>query len=186
MLVLGSGNSGSDIVRHLSSLNLEHYTASGQPKELEREAGSDQGFTTVYHSITGANRAGYNSATDAWAPYIRTVGLISHIESGHRIHLVDGTVLEGIETIIFATGYNNCLPFAKNTDEPWRSLSILDGVIQPGERADGGDVSEVGGLKGLHMQGLDPLLLFLENDRSIAFPGLRTSSPYTDPFVTAR
>jgi hypothetical protein len=50
----------------------------------------------------------------------------------------------------------------------------LDEVIREDER-EGGDRWEIGGVKGLHMVGLDELLLFLEEDRSIAFPGLRTS-----------
>jgi hypothetical protein len=76
--------------------------------------------------------------------------------------------------IIFATGYNNSLPFAKATDEPWKSANVLDEVIREDER-EGGDKWEIGGVKGLHMVGLDELLLFLKEDRSIAFPGLRTS-----------
>lgn len=172
--MLGSGNSGSDIVRHLAFLNTDHYLPSGETIHSE-SAEAPPPFTTVYHSITGANRGGYNADSDPWTPYIRTLTLISHISPDSNIHLIDGTVLEGIDTIIFATGYNNSLPFAKVTDEPWKSQRVLDGVIGLEERSDGGDQSEIGGLKGLHMRGLDELLLFLKDDRSIAFPGLRKS-----------
>jgi len=178
IVVVGAGNSGADIVRHLSSLNLGHYTPKGE--KIDDQV--DRPFTTVYQSVTGASRAGYNSGTEPWAPYIRTVATIDHFEgpSGERskgsIHLKDEsrTVLEDIDLIIFATGYNNSLPFAKATDEPWKSAHVLDEVIREDER-EGGDKWEIGGVKGLHMVGLDELLLFLKEDRSIAFPGLRTS-----------
>jgi hypothetical protein len=61
----------------------------------------------------------------------------------------------------------------KATDQPWASANVLDEVIREDERA-GGDKWEIGGVKGLHMVGLDELLLFLKDDRTIAFPGLRT------------
>lgn len=83
--------------------------------------------------------------------------------------------MEDIDTIIFATGYNNSLPFAKVTDEPWKSCRVLDGVISLEEREKGGDESEIGGQKGLHITGLDELLLFLKDDRTLSFPGLRKS-----------
>ena len=179
IVVVGAGNSGADIVRHLTSLNLGHYTHQGE--KIDDQV--DRPFTTVYQSVTGASRAGYNSGSEPWAPYFRTVATIDHFEgpSGGRskesIHLKDAskTVLEDIDLIIFATGYNNSLPFAKATDEPWKSANVLDEVIREDERA-GGDKWEIGGVKGLHMVGLDELLLFLKEDRSIAFPGLRTSS----------
>ena len=177
VLVLGSGNSGSDIVRHLALLNTDHYQPSSEPHPNQTTP-PPLPFTTVYHSVTGANRGGYNAPTDPWTPYIRTVTLISHITPDSRIHLTDGTVLEDIDTIIFATGYNNSLPFAKVTDEPWKSRRVLDGVISLEEREKGGDESEIGGQKGLHMTGLDELLLFLKDDRTISFPGLRTSRVY--------
>jgi lysine/ornithine N-monooxygenase len=174
-LVVGAGNSGADIVRHLSSLNLGHYTYQGEKTDDQ----VDRPYTTVYQSVTGASRAGYNSGTEPWTPYIRTVPTIHHIEGPSEgrlngtIHLQDESKLEDIDLIIFATGYNNSLPFAKATDQPWASANVLDEVIREDERA-GGDKWEIGGVKGLHMVGLDELLLFLKDDRTIAFPGLRT------------
>jgi lysine/ornithine N-monooxygenase len=181
ILVVGAGNSGADIVRHLSSLNLDLYTPEG--KAINSNDKASQGFTTVYQSVTGANRGGYNSGNEPWAPYIRTVTTIDHIEGPSTsqpkgaVHLRgdDGPVLVDIDTIIFATGYNNSMPFAKATDAPWSSANVLDQVIGEDERA-GGDQWEVGGVKGLHMVGLDELLLFLREDRTIAFPGLRQCS----------
>lgn len=107
--------------------------------------------------------------------YVSYKPLISHVDvDGGIIFQDDSEQLRGIDAVIFATGYNFSLPFCKVTDRPWDGMRILDGQIRAGER-DGGSESEVGGMKGLGIEGLDPLLLFLENDpsRSIAFPVLR-------------
>jgi hypothetical protein len=77
-----------------------------------------------------------------------------------------------IDIIIFATGYNFALPFCKETDAPWNKTKILDGTIHQVERA-GGREGDVGGMKGLGVDSLDELLLFLKDDQSIAFPVLR-------------
>ncbi|RXK41849.1 hypothetical protein M231_00848 [Tremella mesenterica] len=77
--------------------------------------------------------------------------------------------LSDIDVIIFATGYYCSLPFCKVTDEPWKSQRLLDGTIEAGER-EGGWEEEEGGMKGFMMKNLDALLLFLRNDRSVAFP----------------
>lgn len=101
---------------------------------------------------------------------------MSHVgQDGSIVFQEDAEPLRGVDTMIFATGYNFSLPFCKATDSPWDEMRILDDQIRPGER-DGGFEEEVGGMKGLGMEGLDPLLMFLENDpsRSIAFPVLRT------------
>ena len=114
--------------------------------------------------------------------YITYRPLISHIDQDGGIVFQDeaeAEPLRGVDMIIFATGYNFSLPFCKAADKPWNESEsrILDSQIRPGER-DGGNESEVGGMKGLGVEGLDPLLLFLENDpsRNIAFPVLRTST----------
>jgi hypothetical protein len=164
-------------VRHLSSLNLDLYTPEGTAV-----ADDPRPFTTVYQSVTGANRGGYNSGSEAWAPFIRTVTTIDHItgptpstpKGSIYLRGDDAAVSSDIDIIIFATGYNNSLPFAKAADAPWSSANVLDEVIGEDERV-GGDQWEVGGVKGLRMVGLDELLLFLRNDRTIAFPGLRKS-----------
>jgi hypothetical protein len=121
--------------------------------------------------------------------------LISHLENGEIIfhpsssesdtssasNGTDGSGTKGrrltegeVDTIIFATGYNFALPFCKTSDSPWSSRPLLQDSITSEER-EGGRKWEIGGMKGLTMQGMDPLLLFPEGDRSIAFPILRES-----------
>lgn len=112
---------------------------------------------------------------------------MSHIKpDGTIVFQETEETLSGVDTIIFATGYNFNFPFCKTGDQPWDTTRMLDSQIHPGER-DGGEESEVGGMKGLSVERLDPLLLFLENDtaRSIAFPVLRMSSSVILPRPTA-
>lgn len=166
ILVVGSFASGSDLARQLASLNLDKYTPGGTPLSTNGE-----GFTKVYVSCSSPPET-----NDPWTPYITYLPLISHLSPEGTIIFQDDQNLEGVDTIIFATGYNFSLPFCKITDHPWANSTyrVLDEVIMPEER-DGGKEDERGGMKGLSMVGLDELMLFLEADvgRSIAFPTLR-------------
>lgn len=161
VLVVGSFSSGSDITRLLGSLNIRDRAQ----------------ITKIYQSSTGiGNSSSANDPNEPWKPYIHTVPLIDRIEGG-RIHFksipFSHDTIGDVDVIIFATGYYNSLPFCKTTDEPWRSRRILKEDITV---KSGGDERELGGMRGLHMEGLDEMLLFLEEDRSIAFPGLRKLS----------
>lgn len=183
VLVVGSFASGSDIARQIASLNIGKYDPHGRPLTPAAEEG-EGGFTRVYVSCSGGSPSpGFANSPDdpttPWMKYISYRPLISHIDhqSGAIVFQDEGGTLDGIDTLLYATGYNFSLPFCKARDHPWDGIRILDETIGPGERTGGAD-SEEGGLKGLCMEGLDPLLLFLEDDRSrsIAFPTLRKSS----------
>lgn len=161
ILVIGSFSSGSDITRLIGGLNID----PSHPR------------TKVYQSSTGiGNSSAVIDPDEPWRPYIHAVPLIGHINGG-SIHFQDTPFshepIKGVDVIIFATGYYNSLPFCKKYDEPWRSQRVLKEEISV---RDGGDESELGGLRGLHMDGMDEMLLFLKDDRSIAFPGLRECS----------
>lgn len=108
-----------------------------------------------------------------WGRYVTYHPIISRISAG-IIEFEDGSTLEGVDSIIYATGYNFALPFAKVEDRPWCENAVFGGRIGDGER-EGGDMWEEGGMKGLGVKGLDELMLFLEGDRSICFPVLRKS-----------
>jgi len=166
ILVVGSFASGSDLARQLASLNIDHYAPDGTPLSTD-----GPGFTKVYVSCSSPP-----DTKDPWTPYITYLPLISHLSPEGTIIFQDDQNLDGVDTIIFATGYNFSLPFCKNTDHPWDNPTyrVLDEVITPEERV-GGKEDERGGMKGLSMVGLDELMLFLEADkgRSIAFPTLR-------------
>lgn len=196
-MVVGSFASGSDVARQIAGLNVGKYDVSGQrlPLTPDSEDGmatsstSAAGYTRVYQSSSGI--ANKHSAVDdeypqPWKKFIHDVPLISHISSttdtkskgiinfkpppwsSDSIH----PPIDDVDVIIFATGYNFAYPFFKADDPPWNEKRMLDGIIQLGER-EGGEESDSGGLKGLGMKDLDELLLFLKDDRSIAFPALR-------------
>jgi hypothetical protein len=162
ILVVGSFASGSDLARQLASLNIGEYEPNS----------SEEGYTKVFVSCSTPPES-----IDPWTPYITYLPLISHFQGG-QIVLEDGKEVQ-VDTIIFATGYNFSLPFCKITDYPWSDprYQVLDEVVQPGERDDGRE-GEVGGMKGLSMDKLDEVMLFLGADegRSIAFPALREYS----------
>jgi hypothetical protein len=191
IMIIGSFASGSDLSRQLAGLNVGKYTTSGQRLSADgaltppdSDNGETSGYTKVYLSSSGtgssyAARPGPGEAPQPWREHITDVPLTSSISasSDHpkgMIRFQDDThePLTDVDIIIFATGYNFALPFCKATDEPWCSKRIIDGVISEKER-EGGEMEDVGGMKGLGMNGLDPLILFLEGDRSISFPCLR-------------
>jgi hypothetical protein len=208
-MVVGSFASGGDISRQLGSLNVGKYTTSGEPvittptgiENVDYDpsppprAGSGSGFTKVWCSMSSptANTPDPSDPNQPFAKYITFVPLISHLEppspshpSG-RIHFQphegeQHDPVEGVDTIIFATGYNYHLPFCKAGDEPWSGHRMLDSVVREGER-EGGKQDEEGGMKGLGVKGLDELLL-LEGDRSIAFPALREYGP-SEPYLSS-
>ncbi|OXG27404.1 monooxygenase [Cryptococcus neoformans Bt15] len=188
VLVVGSFASGGDISRLLASHNIDKYDPSGQPlsrsltpdQKLDDssplKAATGESFIKVYVSSSGATS--HSASPDGpCAPYIHNLPLISHLSPPSPtnpkgiIHFEDGQQLSGVDTIIYATGYNFAYPFFKRADKPWGEIGLVDGVIRSGERK-GGEEWEEGGVKGLGMKKLDELLLFLEGDRSIAFPAL--------------
>ena len=180
MLVVGSFASGSDLSRQLASLNIGLYTSTG---EVMNGTKPSIPFTKVYISTSGTvppTSMPLDEPTP-WREYITQVPIISHISppscSHPRglIHFNDKPPMEDVDTIIFATGYNFALPFCKATDRPWIDTPLLDGVITADERKEGME-RDIGGMKGLGVKHLDELLLFLDNDRSIAFPTLRMST----------
>lgn len=160
VLVVGSFSSGSDISRLLGSLNIR-----GIP-------------TKVYQSSTGiGNSSTADDPNEPWRPYINKVPLIDRFEAdGAKGRIYFKSIpfihepIDDVDVVIFATGYYNSLPFCKKKDEPWRSTRLLEEEITI---KDGGDERDLGGMRGLHVEGLDEMLLFLADDRSLAFPGLR-------------
>jgi len=184
VLVIGSFSSGSDIARLVAGLNVSHYHPDGSPVNGHTPA---LPYTKVYQSTTGTtNKANVEDPSAPWWPYIHKLPMIHHFEPASdahprgRIHFKGDppahAPVDDVDVVIFCTGYNNALPFAKAEDYPWNEHRVLEQAIKPEER-EGGDEWEAGGLRGLYMRGLDPMLIFLENDRSIAFVGLRESPP---------
>ncbi|ORX36263.1 hypothetical protein BD324DRAFT_628099 [Kockovaella imperatae] len=143
VMVVGSFASGSDLSRQLAGLNLTGRSM------------------TVYLSSSGSTYSpppGPDDPPQPWREYIRNVPLISRIDET-KISFEDGSQVDDVDTLIFATGYRYSLPFCKAFDEPWKSTPPLDRID--------------GSLSGLSMRQLDELLLFLKDDRTISFPVLQ-------------
>jgi hypothetical protein len=110
-----------------------------------------------------------------WLRLIEQRPLIDRIDGG-AIRFKDGSALQDIDVIIFATGYLYYYPFFKRSDYPWslEEARVLDLAVE-GVDVSQKDSSDVGGLQGLGMRNMDELMLFLEKDRSMALIGLRKS-----------
>lgn len=114
-----------------------------------------------------------------WLRLIEQRPLIERIDAeggGSVIQFKDESTLDGIDVIIFATGYLYYYPFFKRSDVPWnrKEAQVLDLPVVEGDVVGEGQ-RDVGGMQGLGMRHMDELLLFLENDRSMALIGLRES-----------
>jgi hypothetical protein len=152
----------------IAAQNYEHESGQLTPGEREHH-------TKVYQSSTRGDVKG--PKPQPWDRYIDPRPLISHIapagEKGGTgtVHFIDGTSVSDIDVIIYATGYYYSFPFLKEEDRPWNdpNFRVLDDTITPDEAPR----RDAGGLKALSVNALDALFLFLEQDRSIAFIGLR-------------
>ncbi|KAL7419903.1 monooxygenase [Cryptotrichosporon argae] len=184
VLVVGSFASGSDVARQLALLNVAGERGAGgatpngqgpsRTPAAQTPGAPSHPYTTVYQSCSAPEATARAMAGTPHAAHIRVVPLISHVCAPSAVRprgtvvLADGTEIDDVTTIVFATGYNFAFPFLK-ADDGWGPL--VDSVIRPQERACGNEW-EVGGVKGLGMEGLDELLLFRKDDRTVAFPAL--------------
>ncbi len=175
VLVVGAFASGSDIARELALLNLPTYDENALPTPASSRPQTPGKRTHVYQSSSGV-RNPYNApGEDAWRKFVELHGLIERIQ-GDLIIFKDGSELKGIDTIIFATGYEFYFPFFKVDDEPWsrEEARLVTDVV--------GDAESVSpqldhrGMRGLGMQHLDELMMFLQGDRSMAMLGLGESA----------
>lgn len=148
--------------------------ASSRPQTPQRPR------THVYQSSSGVVNPYNAPGDDAWRQFVELHGMIERIE-GNLTIFKDGSELTGIDTIIFATGYEYFFPFFKVDDEPWlrEERRLVTDVV--------GDVESVrpevdkGGLRGLGMKHLDELMMFLQGDRSMALLGLGESAKESHP-----
>ncbi len=165
--------------------------------------GNEKWKTKVYQSSSGGGNAfatppdGKTKLQDEpWWDHIIQKGLISHFDSTStdlpgkksKIMFQEGSSIQDVDVIIFATGYLYNLPFLKIQDWPWREPSIrpLDKEIlevdvlgnegspqQMSEKESKKGRGTLGGIQGQGMRNIDELQLFLKKDRSFALLGLR-------------
>lgn len=142
----------------------------------ERKVRVYQSSSQTPNMFTSGFAADEGDDSRPWLRLIEQRPLIDRIDEAGVIRFTDGSTLEEIDVIIFATGYLYYYPFFKRSDHPWNSdeARVLDHTVESVDvlRENGNDV---GGLQGLGMRNMDELMLFLEKDRSMALIGLRES-----------
>ena len=162
--MVGSFASGSDVARELASVRVP---TSDLPESMQlarkRNHSSHpdvpiQGNVDVFQSssMLPNDMSPYGKKEDEkqpWTKFIQHRPLIDRIEDD-VIHFKDGTTLEDVDVIIFATGYYYYLPFCKSEDAPWNEKRVCDETVR------GVDV-------------LDEIKVFLKDDRTCAFIALR-------------
>lgn len=150
IVVVGNGPSGSDIGRELATaLQADDtlYVSARSPSSwLSEDALGDK----------------------PWRQRIRIVPSIERVEPSEgrssRLHLTDGTTLDDVSVIVFATGYLYSFPFAQSDDEPFISSPLIDAVSH-GE----------GPHAAASVSNLDAAQLFYAHDPTLALPCLQWS-----------
>jgi hypothetical protein len=195
-MVVGSFASGSDVAREIASIDIptsklpqsmqdaRHRDLDNFPSLPREEHGKIEGpLTKVYQSSSmQPNDMSPGMVKDDSKPWLELIEhrpLIEKIENVDEksvIHFNDGTTVENIDVIIFATGYLYYFPFFKSTDFPWNTKAVCEQHIEAVDVMDDRDKWEVDGLQGLGMREVDDLKIFLEGDRTCAFIGLRECS----------
>lgn len=168
VLVVGSFASGGDIARLMSLWNLNNANTAA-PVDIHVSCSA----LTLYSTPK-------DDPSQPWGKYITYHPLISSISSS-TVNFADESKLEGVDAILFATGYVFALPFCKREDAPWNEAeteSLLKETVKKEDKSEVGQW-EAGGLKGQGMrtEGMDELLMFRKGDRTLAFPGLGKCTP---------
>ncbi|KAJ8295454.1 Thiol-specific monooxygenase [Rhodotorula toruloides] len=160
VLVVGNSASGYDITRELaSSIHTRRQSSPSGP------------LPKIYQSARSPPQLGIPwDAPDApeYSKEVRTKPPIRRVE-GRRIEFEDGSVVEDVDTIIFATGYFFSLPFLSPSDAPFSSHPLTYAPPLPSSPALHGPPSAKGGLR---VHNLDERLTFYLKDPTLAFLGL--------------
>lgn len=179
VLVVGNGSSGMDIARELVGSVRRDLPSGYTPKEWEdccREAPCH--VYSSWHSPDKPPPMDFDPRdTDSpeWSRKIQVVDQIDHID-GNSIHFADGTVLDSIKVIVFATGFLFDNAFIDQSTEPLLSRPLLPPSSSTGLRT---------GMPSLHLYNLDDWQLFHATDETIAFLGV-PSRVVPFPFTEAQ
>jgi hypothetical protein len=165
ILVVGNGSSAMDISRELTGYITRHLPSGFTSAEWSERCKKDP-FTVYssWHSLDKPPGIDYNpldSTSPGWNRRIKVLPQIKHI-AGSNIHFEDGTILDEIELIIFATGYLFDNAFIDQTVEPLLTRPLLPPSKHPSRT----------GFPSSTMYNLDDWLLFHSQDETIAFLGL--------------
>jgi hypothetical protein len=182
---VGSFASGSDVARELASVALptdslpESMQLARKRNHHDHPDVAPKGKVEVFQSssMLPNDMSSFGKEATEKSPWIKLIEhrpLIEKMEGG-VIYFNNGSTLENIDVIIFATGYYYFFPFFKTSDYPWSEQDnrVCDETVGEVDVVDEINGWEKDGLQGLAMQGLDELKLFLKADRTCAFIALR-------------
>ncbi|KAJ3355016.1 hypothetical protein HDU83_004187 [Entophlyctis luteolus] len=162
VLVVGNNASGYDCVRELAQ------QFHSQRQHPDASLCGDVG--RVYQSARSPSLLGIPfDRPDApdWCKEVVVLPQISSI-SGRAVRFEDGTLLENVDTILFATGYYFSFPFASPRHAPFdkwpltKAVPLPDGRVAAATRDDGG----------LRVHNLDSRDIFYLPDPTLALIGL--------------
>jgi hypothetical protein len=181
--VVGSFASGSDVARELASVQIptadlpESMQLARKRNHLSHPDVPAEGKVEVFQSssMLPNDMSPYGKKEEKgqpWTRFIQHRPLIEKIEGG-VIHFKDGSTLEDIDVIIFATGFYYQLPFAKSEDAPWNEKRVCEETVGDVDVLDEVNGWEKGGIQGLAIKELDEIKLFLKGDRTCALIALR-------------
>ncbi|GAA5881975.1 hypothetical protein JCM3774_002558 [Rhodotorula dairenensis] len=163
VLVIGNSASGYDITRELAASIYARRQESGSVPNATV-------LPRIYQSARSPPALGIPwDAPDApeYSKEVRVFPPIRRVR-GREIEFEDGTSVNDVDSIIFATGYYFSFPFLSPKDAPFSSAPITYAPPRPG---DGGPrpTAEEGGLRVHH---LDDRMLFYLPDPTLAFLAL--------------
>lgn len=167
--VIGIGSSGYDILRELAIL-----------REHDNEGSAGQHKKKLYSVASHPCQLGWDfndPSAPSWTKLITSVPRFERIEQD-KIYLVDGTILEDVDLLCFATGYLYSFPFCRSDDRPWKDHPLTK-TLSPSSLSQSNHPAPhqtsnhklIGGVRVHH---LDQTQTFYYPDPSFAFLVLNT------------
>ncbi|UZJ55038.1 hypothetical protein CBS101457_004358 [Exobasidium rhododendri] len=165
VLVVGNASSGMDIARELAGYLVRALPSGLSPEEWKERCLKDPfRVYSSWHALDKVPPMDYNPLDPDSPEWCRRINVVDEIDriDGTVIHLKDGTSLDSIKVIIFATGFLFDNPYIDQTTEPLLSRPLLPPS----------DNSAKTGFPSTTMYNMDDWILFHSGDESVAFLGL--------------
>ncbi|GAA5881977.1 hypothetical protein JCM3774_002559 [Rhodotorula dairenensis] len=177
ILIVGSAASGSDIAREAAQYRSARRAAGVPESQLPR----------IYQAIRERDKVSASVSCEPTMPSAEVeIVIIPPLASvsDKSVTLINGTTLDGVDTIIFATGYLYSYPFAQVNHEPFKSFPLTRQSTEPA-RADPAAASQSSEetVAGMRVHNLDDRLLFYLPDPTLVI----LTAPYlVIPFPLAQ
>lgn len=163
ILVVGSNSSGSDITRELCGGTIRTW-----PTREKWQKSSEN--TTVYQSYQDPSKSPSidydprDPESPAWCQRIQVMGPIQHVDEQGALVFADGSRLEDIDLIIWATGFLHNVSFFRTEDEPFSKAPL---IVHDEQTSTATPITSAGTL-----HNLDDWMIFYKPDTSLCFLGL--------------